>query len=215
MTEPTTIVRDGSLWVFNKPAGMPVHAAQGLDDIDLITWARAQGANVSPAHRLDRHTSGVVICSESQSERAKFGRWFADGAIHKEYQALVYGRAPAGGTIDRALNDGRRGRPLDAVTDYECLGSFARFTWLQVTPRTGRKHQIRRHLRGIGHAVVGDDRYGPGRRYPVPGFPGRMWLHAHKLMLPDDRIFEAPLPPELQTHLELLQRGGIAPADWD
>ena len=204
---PKLLVRQGTLWVYDKPAGMPVHKAKGLAKVDLITWARWEGLDISPAHRLDRHTSGVLLCSESSAERATLGRYFAAGEVVKEYLALVYGRAPAGGVIDRPIKDQRRGRHLDSVTQYESLHCFARFSLLSVHPKTGRKHQIRRHLRGAGHPIVGDTRYGPGRSWPVPGFPGRLWLHAHRLALPDGRSFEAPLPEALETHLELLKAG--------
>lgn len=207
MEKPALIARQGTLWVFDKPAGMPVHPAKGQSLPDLVSWATDAHGPMALAHRLDRHTSGVVLCSESSVERAQLGRWFRDGEVSKVYLALVCGQADAGGVIDRPLADQRRGRHLDAVTEYETVRCFERFSLLEVYPRTGRKHQIRRHLRGVGHPIVGDERYGAGRRWPVPGFPGRLWLHAHRLSLPDGRVFEAPLPEGLAEHLELLGRG--------
>ena len=116
---------------------------------------------------------------------------------------------PAGaheGIIRRPLSYGR-GRTQPAVTRYRCLAVHGRFSYLEVRPETGRKHQIRRHLHGIGHPLVGDTRYRPRRFRAVPGFPGRIWLHALRLELPDGRHFEAPLPPELSAHLEVLAAG--------
>jgi len=75
---------------------------------------------------------------------------------------------------------------------------------------TGRTHQIRVHLAAIGHPVVGDTRYGPPRFRPVPAFPGRLWLHAHRVRLPDGWEVLSPLPASLEAHLEVL-RAGAAP----
>jgi 23S rRNA pseudouridine955/2504/2580 synthase len=93
---------------------------------------------------------------------------------------------------------------VDAVTRYRLEAWLGPFSLLTVRPETGRKHQIRRHLQTIGHAVVGDDRYPPRRFRKVPGFPGRLWLHANELTLPDGRRFRAPLAAELDDHLRLL-----------
>ncbi len=157
-----------------------------------------------PVHRLDRPTSGVLLCSPNPRTRAEVGAMFADGSVKKEYRALVHGNADRTGEVDRPLMDGRRGRKLPATTRWRRLRAYLRLTYLSVLPETGRKHQIRRHLRGVGHPLVGDDRYGPSRPPRVPGFPYRLWLHAIRLDLPDGRTFECPLPMELQKHLDLL-----------
>ncbi len=188
---------------------MPVHASKGVDEPDLLAWARSEvGATkaLAPIHRLDRHTSGIVLCAEDPKLRGQVGRLFAEGRVEKRYLALVHGRTPAGGLIERALLDRRRGRKLEAITEYTLLRGFAAFSYLELAPRTGRKHQLRRHLRGIRHSIVGDPRYGPPTPLTVPGDPGRLWLHAHRLALPDGRVFESTLAPELESHLALLAR---------
>ncbi len=156
-------------------------------------------------HRLDRETSGLVLASPDASLRAELGDLFASGAVHKEYQALVFGRCHEKGVVRRALADGRRGRPLPAVTRYRLLEWLGPLSLVRARPEHGRKHQIRRHLQAIGHAIVGDERYPPPRFRRVPGYPGRLWLHASRLELPDGRVWEAPLPPELAAHLDLLR----------
>jgi len=207
---PSVVAIDGDLLVLDKPAGLPVHPAAGGGP-DLMAWARealAAPAELAPIHRLDKATSGLVLCSADPELRAALGRALAEGEVRKEYRALVHGLAHAKGVIRRPLADARRGRALAAVTRYKRLQAWGRGgpSYLKVVPLSGRKHQIRRHLQGIGHAVVGDRRYPPRRFSPVPGSPGRLWLHCARLRLPDGRAFSAPLPVALGEHLALLSQ---------
>lgn len=196
--------RDGALWVFDKPSGMTVYKTPEVPGLDLLGWARQHAGaprSLAPIHRLDRHTSGVLLASEDPAERAALGRYFASGTVSKRYLALVHGQTDDDGVVDRPLLDNRRGRKLPATTHYEVLQRFSAFSYLALRPQTGRKHQLRRHLRGLKHSIVGDPRYGPPRPVPVPADPGRLWLHAERLELPDGRIFEAELPAALADHL--------------
>ena len=117
------------------------------------------------------------------------------------------GHAHKKGVIRVPLSPDDGGAPQAAVTRYRLEEALGAFSLLRCEPETGRKHQLRRHLQGIGLAVVGDTRYPPRRRLRVPAFPGRLFLHAAVLALPDGRRFESPLPPELARCLEAL-RGG-------
>ncbi len=207
--KPKLIHTSDGLWVFDKPAGMVVHAARPEDKPDLLAWARTEGGappTLAAVNRLDKETSGLVLCAANRDVLAEAGGWFAANKVHKEYRALVFGRTHKKGIVRRPLQDARRGRSLDAVTRYWMEGALPRVTYLRVRPMTGRKHQIRRHLQGIGHPVVGDARYRPrrGDYRRVPGFPGRLWLHCLMLELPDGTRFEAPLPAALDEHLDLL-----------
>ncbi|NCG18586.1 MAG: hypothetical protein GWP91_06200 [Rhodobacterales bacterium] len=189
----------------NKPAGMPVHPT-GLGGRDLTTWLKKHtNKNMAPAHRLDQGTSGIVLCSAKTKVRAKISAWLEAGEVDKTYVALVFGKTREKGTIRRPLRDARRKKDLDAETRYRTVESFEKWSLLEVYPATGRKHQIRRHLQGLGHAVVGDDRYRQRGKPTVPGFPGRLWLHAGRVVLPDGEVFEAPIPAELKAHLALLR----------
>ncbi len=167
---------------------------------------------VVPLHRLDLHTSGVLLCASDLSVRGRVQEWFAAGLVQKTYLALVHGRTHGKGTIRRGLKDARRRKTLDAVTRYTRREALGGFSLLEVHPETGRKHQVRRHLQGLGHAVVGDTRYRPKRFRKVPAFPGRLWLHAWRVTLPDGGAFEAPLPEALESHLAVL-RQGVATGD--
>jgi 23S rRNA-/tRNA-specific pseudouridylate synthase len=204
---PTLLFADDDLVVVDKPSGWLVHAGGPDSDApDLGSWLAKQDVptGLAPAHRLDLGTSGVVLFG-SPGVIAQLGAWFSEGRVTKRYQALVFGKTRPKGIIKRPLQDGRRGKKIEAVTRYHTVEAFKTCSLLDITPQTGRKHQIRRHFQGLGHALVGDTRYGPRGRPTVPAFPGRLWLHAASLTLPDDREFEAPLPPELVAHLDALR----------
>lgn len=209
-------VHDG-LWFLEKPSGWVVHPTGVADERSLMSWAREsleipEGGALSPAHRLDKGTSGIVCCAPRAEDRARFGAWLTSREVHKVYLAMVYGRPHRKGVIRRGLKDGRRGESLEAVTRYKVVRLMRKTALVRARPETGRKHQIRRHMQGLGHAIVGDERYPPRRRQRVPGFPGRLWLHAHQLTLPDGFEVRSPLPDALQNHLALLlEDSGDAP----
>lgn len=195
-------VDDGWLAV-DKPSGWLVHPA-GTEAPDLVSWLASVGeGTLAPVHRLDRGTSGVVLFAPHAQVEAIASR-FREEAVEKRYLALVFGQTRPHGVIRRPLQDGRRGRPLASETRYRTRTSFERWSLLEVRPVTGRKHQIRRHLQSIGHALIGDDRYRPRGRPTVPHFPGRLWLHCASIAT-EGLTIEAPLAPELQRHLDQLE----------
>jgi 23S rRNA pseudouridine955/2504/2580 synthase len=194
-----------AFFAFDKPSGMAVHPnAEGIPD--LVSWLKKQRSlprDLKPGHRLDRPTSGVVLCGARRAARAQIAKWLSEGA-DKHYLALVAGTPPADeGVFDTPLYDARRQQPLAAETRFRVRQRLQGFTLLELQLVTGRKHQLRRHLADMGLPVVGDERYGPKRPKRIPGFPDRLWLHAWRLALPD-RVIEAPLPEALEAHLRLL-----------
>ncbi|MCA9544564.1 MAG: RluA family pseudouridine synthase [Myxococcales bacterium] len=209
MQTPEVLTERAGVWAVLKPAGWRMHPAGDDPTPTLTDWLEAQAPGLRPAHRLDQGTSGLVLCAVDPALRGALGKAFQEGRVSKTYLALVYGRARRKGIVRKPLADGRRGRPLPAVTRYGLAEWVGAFSLLRVRPETGRKHQIRRHLAGIGHPLVGDDRYGPGQRRPVPAFPGRLWLHAHRLVWTradgETLVFEAPLPQDLEAHLQALR----------
>lgn len=199
------------LYAFHKPSGMPVHPGNPGGPEDLLTWIRRQPGlprGLAPINRIDADASGLVLFAADPAVRGEYGKRFAEGSVEKTYLCLVHGRARKKGVINRPLADARRGRPLPALSRYRSLEWIGAFTLVAIRPETGRKHQLRRHLQSIGHAVVGDERYHPRRFRPIPAYPGRLWLHARLLSFPDGGpIFEDPLPPELIRNLVALREG--------
>ena len=180
----------------------------------------------SPAHRLDRDTSGVVLVAKTRRAMVRLGELFTEGEdVGKTYLALVKGKMPKeAGTIDLPLSEHeqtarskeRRGVNFqEAVTRWRVVSSMKDATLLAVTIETGRTHQIRRHLEAIGHPVAGDRRYGDfawNRGARQRWGLRRMFLHAWKLELPHPMSgrplrLEAPVPGEL---LEVLARMNLA-----
>jgi 23S rRNA pseudouridine1911/1915/1917 synthase len=209
---------DEHLLVVDKPPGVVVHPARGHS---AGTLAQALGGRVAGGedprrpgivHRLDRHTSGLLVVARTETAHAALKDMLRDRAITREYLALVEGRPAArAGTIDAPLGRDRRVRtrvstdtdePRPAITHFETEQAFEAFTLLRVRLETGRTHQIRAHLLAIGHPVAGDPEYGH------KGLLGldRQFLHAERLAfthpLTDAAIeVRSPLPDDLTKAL--------------
>jgi len=224
---------DEHLLAVDKPAGLAAHPGTGITGATLVEEARGYlkvpGSlppgefRPSPAHRLDRETSGVILVAKTRKAMVRLTEIFTHGeGVSKSYLALVKGKMPrAEGVIDLPLSEheqtGRskalRGVNLqEAVTRYRVVSSMHEASLLAVRIETGRTHQIRRHLQAVGHPVAGDRRYGnfPWNRLARQRWGlDRMFLHAWKLELPHPvtgaRLrLEAPLPPELAGVLSRL-----------
>ncbi len=173
------LYRDAFYVAVNKPAGQFVHRTQldrGAEQVCLQQLRDQIGQTVWPCHRLDRPTSGVLLFGLSEEATSRIALAFAEGRIEKEYRALVRGWVEEGGRVDypiRAERDERSHPPREAVTDYAPLNRFtlavshggheeSRFTQVALWPRTGRRHQLRRHMAHLRHPIVGDSRHGDG-----------------------------------------------------
>jgi 23S rRNA pseudouridine1911/1915/1917 synthase len=168
---------DDDLLVVNKPAGLVCHPTRDGERSSLVGRARlylghAEGRLVN---RLDRETSGVVLVAKHRDSASRLGRLIAASGIEKRYWAIVHGHVADGDvTVDAplgkdeqsavAIKDAVRGDGAAAKTMAAVRSRFTRdgsaFTWLDVTPESGRKHQIRIHLAHVGHPIVGDKIYG-------------------------------------------------------
>jgi 23S rRNA pseudouridine1911/1915/1917 synthase len=145
-------------------------------------------------HRLDRETSGVMVIARTQESFAYLKKLFQTRDIHKTYRALVWGRVKADhGVIDKPISiiDGSVKRTVfkgkmsrEAVTEYRVIKRYAtddgrdKLTLVEVSPKTGRTHQIRVHFSSLGHSVVGDKLY--GKKGSLAGLE-RQFLHAYKI----------------------------------
>jgi tRNA pseudouridine65 synthase len=184
MNSPLPILyEDDQLVAVEKPSGMFVHrsaADRAATEFVLQTVRDHLNCFVYPVHRLDRPTSGVLLLAKSSEAAALYATMFAERQVQKTYLALVRGHTPDSGIIDRPLvSDKGRGKPStnphaapqDAETFYRTLEKFeagfasgrhatTRCSLVEASPKTGRYHQIRRHLTGIAHPVVGDADHG-------------------------------------------------------
>lgn len=204
------LLHDESLIVLNKPSGLLVHRGWANDHITALSVARGlAGRHVYPVHRLDRGASGVLVFALSP-EAARAAQLQLQAQLwHKEYLALVRGITPSTGHIDYPLAAEKHKPKKDAVTSFERVGVFERYSLLRVRPQTGRLHQIRRHLRHISHPLIGDVRYGKAEHNRVfrQRFDlCRLCLHATRLRLVHPTSgrglqIDAPLPSDLALPL--------------
>jgi len=170
------LYRDAALVVVSKPSGMAVHRGWSQERIVALTVVRDQvGRHVYPAHRLDRGTSGALVFALDSGTAGRLGELFESGAVHKRYLALVRGIAPESGEIDSPVPRSPDGPRVPAVTAFRRLAMFERYSLLEVVPRTGRLHQIRRHLKHASLPLIGDVRYGKGEHNRL--FRERFGLH--------------------------------------
>ncbi len=186
--EPLPLLyRDEHIVVIDKPPNLLVHRSE-IDRHETrfaIQILRDQiGQRVWPAHRLDRGTSGVLLFGLSPEMASALGRQFETGRIDKRYWAVVRGHPPTAGQIDHPLSRQRDAYEFQgdrssteaqpAVTRFRKLGEIelsvmvdrypsSRYALLELEPLTGRRHQIRRHLKHIAHPIIGDATYGKGR----------------------------------------------------
>jgi len=233
LPEVPILYEDDAILAVDKPGGLAVHPGSGIKGATLVDWARQylqvdpeqKDFKPSPAHRLDRETSGVILIAKKRKAMVGLTEIFTAGTADKTYLTLVKGRMPRPvGTIDLPLAEhqqtarSRQERGVNmqpAVTHYRVLATGAGVSLLECTIETGRTHQIRRHLAAIGHPVAGDARYGdfPFNREIAKSWGlKRQFLHARRLEIQHPisgqrMVFEAPLPDEL---VEVLRAAGIA-----
>ena len=213
------LYRDSDLVAVNKPSGLAVHRGWADDDAFAMTLLRdALGQWVYPVHRLDRSASGVLLFAlSSAAARVICGR-FEQHEVEKDYVALVRGAPPERAVVDHALRPDNSDVAQPAVTEVQRLEQLGRYAWVEARPRSGRLHQIRRHLKHLSCPIIGDVKYGKGehnRLFREHYGLSRLALHAARLKLRglnDEPIqIDASLPPDLAQAVEMLraqQRSG-------
>jgi 23S rRNA pseudouridine1911/1915/1917 synthase len=208
--ELPVIYEDKHCVVINKPAGLLTHSKGGFNpEATVATWLRSRlakdytpgaGERAGIVHRLDRATSGVMICAKTSDALSWMQKQFSQRRVKKTYVAVVTGVPPnPQAVIDMPIERnpkkpqtfrvGPNGK--SAVTAYKVLKSGEDYSLLELQPTTGRTHQLRVHLQQLGHPILGDTLYG--------GKPAdRMFLHARslELTLPNKKreVFEVPVP---------------------
>lgn len=203
--------QDEHLLVVNKPSGLAVHRGEARDPVYALTLARRlAGRLVHPLHRLDRATSGLLVFTFDKEILAAMQQKLESGGVEKVYWALVRGIPPETGSIDHAIPRQEGGERVAARTDFRRLGVFERYALVEARPRTGRRHQIRKHLKHIGHPLIGDVRYGKGehnRYFRERAGLARLALHAVRLDFTHPATgarmgLIAPPPADLRQPLE-------------
>ncbi len=215
--------RDDHIVVVDKPSGLSVHRGDDQGHTFALNLTRrAIGDWVYPVHRLDRATSGVLVFALSPEHARTLQEAFSERRVDKTYLALVRGTPPPRGLIDSPMEKREGGPPVDALTEFETLFSSGviRLSLVEARPRTGRRHQIRRHLRRINHPVAGDVRYAKGtenRTYRTELGLYRLALHARRVCFDHPRTgervtFQSRVPEDLAAPM---RRMGVPPALMD
>ena len=218
------IYEDEAILVINKEQGMVVHPGAGVHSGTLVNalvsrygddFASSDDERPGIVHRLDKDTSGVMVIAKTREALDALQGEFASHSAEKHYLAIVKGTLPEMHgfielNIERDPSDRKRYRATEttrgksALTEYRVAKLLGPYTLVDVRLHTGRTHQIRVHMKAIGHPILGDPIYGVrDPRYP----DARLMLHSHTLEIAHpvsgERMkFEAPLPERFKKFLE-------------
>ena len=218
---------DDDVIVINKPSGMVVHPALGNYSGTLVNALMYHCKDLSGiggvnragiVHRIDKDTSGLLVCCKSDLAMKSLSHQFLEKTVDRKYIAICYGVINHNlGRIDAPLGRDPENRKRyaivddgkHAVTNFRVLERFKEYSLLELSLETGRTHQIRVHMKYIGHPVVGDPLYGPRN---VIGDHGQ-YLHAMTLGFTHPRTgerleFTSPLPDFFNEFLESLRNNG-------
>jgi 23S rRNA pseudouridine1911/1915/1917 synthase len=219
----------------NKPSGVLTIPDRAGKEPSLKDFLKQQYGEIFTVHRLDRDTSGVVVFAKNEATHKELSQIFESRTVEKFYLGLVLGvPAPPAATIDAPIAKHpvkkgvmtvyKKGKP--SVTDYQVLEAFRFFSWMQFQIHTGRTHQIRVHMKHIGHPIACDPIYGDAKPLLLSAIKkknynlskteeserpllSRLALHAARLNFTlngETHNLEAPLPKDLKAVLQQLQK---------
>jgi 23S rRNA pseudouridine1911/1915/1917 synthase len=229
------ILENDDFIALNKPAGLLSIPDREGKEISLKKLLTDKFGKIYTVHRLDKDTSGLILFAKNEEAHRHLSLQFEERQTEKLYLGLVIGSpTPTSGTIDSPIAEhpvkkgtmviNRKGK--EALTDYEVLEDFKIYSWMQFRIHTGRTHQIRVHLKDLGHPIVCDEVYGDGQPVLLSSFKNkfklskneeqerpllaRLALHAWKLKFTDragDTLnLEAPIPKDLRATLQQLEK---------
>lgn len=237
---PTVLYDEHGLLVLDKPGDLAIHPSARYMNRTVTAWLKKRGqheALAHPCHRLDRETSGVLLCASDKGVERELKSAFATNAVQKSYLAVVRGHLvhPQVATFPLGLQGERGLVRIRMIHDPDGLPSETRVaplafdaeanrTLVLASPKTGRQHQIRAHLALIGYPIVGDKLYAMGDPFfdaftreglPVEGAPlehPRHALHAYEasfVLQGAPRVFRAPWPEELCALVPALRHAPV------
>lgn len=229
------ILENDDFIALNKPAGLLSIPDREGKDISLKKLLQDKFGKIYTVHRLDKDTSGLILFAKNEEAHKHLSQQFEERQTEKIYVGLVIGSpTPPSGSIDAPIAEhpvkkgtmviNRKGK--EALTDYQVLADFKIYSWMQFRIHTGRTHQIRIHLKDLGHPIVSDEVYGDGQPVLLSGFKNkfklskneeqerpllaRLALHAYQLKFTnragDTLNLEAPIPKDLRATLQQLEK---------
>lgn len=219
------LYRDDNLIAINKPHGLLVHRspiAADAEEFALQILRDQVGLKVNPVHRIDRATGGLLLFALSKDVEIAMQQQFQDNLVQKKYLAIVRGYTPDTEEIDYPLRK-ENGTVQDAFTAYKTLEraeipiplgkhDTSRYSLVEVTPTTGRMHQIRKHLSHVFHPIIGDRTHGCNKQnklFKEKWEMTTMLLHAGCLKFKHpvtgvDVIIEAPVHAQFKQVMQLM-----------
>ncbi len=233
--EELIVFENDDLIALNKPSGLLSIPDREGKDVSLKTLLQEKYPQVFTVHRLDKDTSGIIVFAKNEETHKHLSKQFEERQTEKIYVGLVIG-SPVNkkGSINKPIaeNTVTRGmmiihqRGKESLTDYEVLEDFGIYSWMQFRIHTGRTHQIRVHMKDIGHPIVCDELYGDGKPILLSSFKSkfklskneeeerpllnRLALHAYILKFNDvdGKTFEmeAPLSKDIRATLQQLEK---------
>ena len=214
--EPSVLREFDTYWLIQKPSGWLVHPQRGVDAPALTDWVGQflGQRRVFPVHRLDRGTSGIMLWAKDSKGARTWQEAWQSGKVRKGYVALVRGRVEGTHYLDHPVPGDEGGERKPAQSMLRAMATVTAtprdLSLLEVEPYTGRFHQIRRHVKHLGHPLIGDSNYGRtelNRAYRQSVGLARLALHAAWLQVPDlafserSSMYFAPMPDSLRTPL--------------
>ncbi len=233
--EEHIVLEDDDLIAINKPSGLLTIPDREGKDISLKQILKEKLGDIFTVHRLDRDTSGIVVFAKTEPTHKHLSQQFEARETKKIYNGLVLGfPAQKSGVINEPISEHPSKKGLmtvykkgkESITEYEVIEKFKLFSWTQFKILTGRTHQIRVHMKFLGHPVACDDLYGDGKpifisqlksRYKLSQAEdeerpllSRLALHSSQLHFTgvngQDYHLEAPLPKDLRAILQQLKK---------
>ncbi|MFN8290417.1 MAG: RluA family pseudouridine synthase [Chitinophagaceae bacterium] len=230
------IIQETNNWVaVNKPSGLLSIPDREGKEISLKRLLKEKYGDIFTVHRLDKDTSGLIIFAKNETAHKHLSLQFEARQTRKIYQGLVMGSLPdTSGSINAPISEHpaqngtmivhRKGK--ESLTDYEVLSDFGIYSLVQFRIHTGRTHQIRVHMKDIGHPIVCDSLYGDGKPVLVSSLKNkfklskneeeerpilsRLALHSSLLSFEDvsgeNVVLEAPLPKDMRATLQQLEK---------
>jgi 23S rRNA pseudouridine1911/1915/1917 synthase len=229
------IYKNDDFIVLNKPAGLLSIPDREGKEVSLKTLLQENYGQIFTVHRLDRDTSGIIVFAKNEETHKHLSKQFEERKTEKIYVGLVIGSPiDKKGSINAPIAEHsvKRGmmiihqRGKESLTDYEVMEDFGIYSWMQFRIHTGRTHQIRVHMKDIGHPIVCDELYGDGKPILLSSIKSkfklskkeeeerpilnRLALHAYKLKFTDThgKVFEleAEIPKDIRATLQQLEK---------
>ena len=234
------LYEDDDLAIINKISGMVVHPGSGNHDGTLVnaliyhfkSLSELNNSRPGIVHRLDKDTSGVIVIAKNDKSHQRLSEQFAERTVKKVYKAIAWGGLPEKGEVEGLIGRHPANRKAfkmvnnlgrESLTRFVLEESLLPLSYVSLYPKTGRTHQIRVHLKSIGHPILADDMYGGGKKM-IKSFHvkytqilnrlfknmNRVALHAEKLEITHPTTgslmrFQAPIPDDMENALNLLR----------